>query len=103
MLLETGYEHVTLNDARVPIISGTSMKVIELVLAHLAYGWSADELHFQFPYLTLGQIYSALGYYWDHHEDLDKEIEKQLASVNAMRRSVGVSPLAARLKAKGLI
>jgi len=103
MLLETGYEHVTLNDARVPIISGTSMKVIELVLAHLAYGWSADELHFQFPYLTLGQIYSALGYYWDHHEDLDKEIEKQLASVNAMRRSAGVSPLAARLKAKGLI
>ena len=103
MLLETGYEHVTLNDARVPIISGTSMKVIELVLAHLAYGWSADELHFQFPYLTLGQIYSALGYYWDHHEELDKEIEKQLASVNAMRRSAGVSPLAARLKAKGLI
>jgi len=31
MLLETGYEHVMLNDARVPIISGTTMKVIELI------------------------------------------------------------------------
>jgi uncharacterized protein (DUF433 family) len=103
MLLETGYEHVMLNDARVPIISGTTMKVIELILAHLAYGWSADELHFQFPHLSLGQIYSALGYYWDHREELDQEIEKQLESVAAMRRSAGVSPLTARLKAKGLI
>ncbi len=34
------------------------MKVVE----QKAYGWSAEELHFQHPYLTLGQIHSALAY-----------------------------------------
>jgi uncharacterized protein (DUF433 family) len=43
------------------------MKVIELVREQDAYGWSPEELHFQHPYLSLGQIHSALAYYWDHH------------------------------------
>jgi uncharacterized protein (DUF433 family) len=103
MVLETRYEHVVLNDKKIPIISGTTMKVIELVLAHLAYGWSAEELHFQYPYLSLGQIYSALAYYWDHREELDKDIEKRLKTVNELRQSTMTSPLRARLKAKGLI
>jgi uncharacterized protein (DUF433 family) len=103
MVLETRYEHVVLNQEGVPLISGTTMKVVELVSAHLAHGWSAEELHFQFPYLALGQIYSALAYYWDHREDFDREIERQLGSANELQRSIGITPLAQRLKAKGLI
>ncbi len=57
------------------------MKVIELILENSAYGWSPEELHFQHPYLTLGQIYSALAYYWDHQKELDLDIEKRLANV----------------------
>ena len=60
-----------------PIISGTTMKVVELVMAQMAYGWSPEELRFQHPYLTLGQIYSALAYYWDHQEELDADIERR--------------------------
>ena len=43
------------------IIAGTNMKVIEIVLEKTAYGCSPEELHFQHPYLTLGQMYSAHG------------------------------------------
>lgn len=103
MPVETRYEHIEININQVPIISGTNMKVTELVLAHLAYGWSPEELHFQFSQLTLGQIYSCLAYYWDHQETLDKDIEKRLDSVEKIRRSAETSPLFARLKAKGLI
>jgi uncharacterized protein (DUF433 family) len=103
MLAETRYEHVVLNDAHVPLISGTTMKVVELVLAQAAYGWSAEELHIQFPYLTLGQIYSALAYYWDHRDELDSNIEKRLEKVDDIHKSVPVSPLIKRLKDKGLI
>ena len=46
MSVETRYEHIEINKNQVPMISGTSMKVVELVLAHLAYGWSPEELHF---------------------------------------------------------
>ncbi|MFH1909007.1 MAG: DUF433 domain-containing protein [Chloroflexota bacterium] len=102
MLVETRYEHVMLSDARIPTISGTNMKVTELVLAYIAYGWSPAELHFQFPHLTLGQIHSALAYYWDHREELDKDIEARLEAIEKLRREMGETPLVARLRAKGL-
>ena len=46
MLGQTRYEHIVLDETQVPIIAGTSTKVVEIVLDHLAYGWSAEELHF---------------------------------------------------------
>jgi len=103
MLAETRYEHVVLNETHVPLISGTTMKVVELVLAQTAYGWTAEELHIQFSHLTLGQIYSALAYYWDHREELDVDIENRINKVDAIRKSMPVSPLVKRLKDKGLI
>lgn len=101
--VETRYEHILIDEAMVPVIAGTNMKVIELVLEKSAYGWSPEELHFQHPYLTLGQIYSALAYYWDHQEELDRDIERRLRAVEQPQRQSGHSTLAARLKAKGLI
>jgi uncharacterized protein (DUF433 family) len=100
---ETRYEHIVLDETGVPIIAGTTLKVIELVLERMAYGWSPEELYFQHPYLTLGQIYSALAYYWDHQEELDKDIERRQESVGLRRSAAGESPLKTRLKAQGLI
>src|SRR3972149_2268679 len=103
MLAETRYEHILLNDARVPVIAGTTMKVVELVLAQAAYGWGAGKLDGQFPSLTLGQIYSALAYYWDHREAMDADIEGRVRKVDQIRNSMPESPLVKRLKDKGLV
>jgi uncharacterized protein (DUF433 family) len=84
----TEYPHVVLNSEQVPEIAGTTMKVVELVMAQRAHGWSAEELHFQFPHLTLGQIHSALGYYWDHQEALDQDIERRSARVKQIQQRV---------------
>ena len=100
---KTEYEHVVLDEKGVPIIAGTNMKVIEIVLEKTAYGWSPEELHFQHPYLTLGQIYSALAYYWDHQDALDRGIEQRLAFVNQTQQTTEQTPLITRLKSKGLI
>lgn len=102
MPVETRYEHIVLDKGKVPVIAGTTMKVIELVLAQMAHGWSPEELSFQFPHLNLGQIYSALAYYWDHQKELDNDIEQRLESVDQVRQTVGESPLKTRLKSKGL-
>jgi uncharacterized protein (DUF433 family) len=99
-LVETRYEHIVLDDGGVPLISGTTMKVIELVLEREAYGWSPEELHFQHPYLSLGQIYSALAFYSDHKENLDQDILRRRKLVDELRRTTPVSPLVARLKAQ---
>ena len=103
MTQATAYEHIVINEEGVPIIEDMTTKVTELVMDVLAYGWSPDELQFQHPYLTLGQIHSALAYYWDHKEELDRDIERRLERVEEIRREVGPSQLVERLKAKGLL
>src|SRR5205807_2654472 len=90
------YEHICINDLKVPVIAGSTMKVIELVLDHLAYGWSPEELHFQHPYLSMSQIHSALAYYWDHKAELDQDIQRRLDSVDAARASLPASPFTSR-------
>ena len=97
-LIETRYEHIVRDETGVPLIAGTTMKVIELVLEQNTYGWSAEELHFQHPYLTLGQIHSALAYYWDHKDALDEDIAQRHARVEALQRATPPSSLAAKLK-----
>jgi uncharacterized protein (DUF433 family) len=52
-------------------IDNTNTKVIEVVLDHIAYGWSADEIHVQHPHLSLGQIHAALPFYFDHQPEFD--------------------------------
>ena len=100
---KTTYEHVALDNKGIPYIWGTNMKVIELVIEKKAYGWSPEELYFQHPHLTLGQICSALAYYWDHQDDLERDIERRLDLVNQARTFTGKSPLKKRLEAAGLV
>ncbi len=94
----TTYEHVSMDSNGVPLIAGTTMKVVELVMAQRAYGWSPEEIHFQHPYLTLGQIHAALAYYWDHQQEMDADIERRLQFAEEARHQAGPSPLAAKLR-----
>jgi len=102
-VVEVDYKHVVLDEKGVPIIEGTTMKVTELVSEKTAYGWSPEELCINHPYLTLGQIHSALAYYWDHQEALDQDIERRLKQVDEIREQNPPIPLVARLKEQGLI
>ena len=99
----TSYEHIRLDENDVPFIAGTTMKVVELVMAQKAYGWSPEELHFQHPYLTMSQIHSALAYYWEHKETLAADIERRMAFAEKSRQEAGPSPLVTRLREQGLI
>jgi uncharacterized protein (DUF433 family) len=100
--VETRYEHIVLDESGVPLIAGTTMKVVELVTAQQAYGWSPEELAFQFPYLSMGQIHSALAYYWDHQAELDADMERRLADADDMQRKAPPHPLVTRLKNRQL-
>jgi len=103
MPVATGYEHIVLDEERVALIAGTTMKVLELVAETTAYGWSPEELHFQHPYLTLGQIHSALAYYWDHAQQLNEELKRDLGEVEKLHQASGPSPLVARLRSQRLL
>lgn len=93
------YPHIEHDEHGRPFIAGSTMKVVELVMAQQAHGWSPEEIHFQHPYLSLGEIHSALAYYWDHQGNLDRDIERRTRLVEEIREDIGPSPLADRLRA----
>jgi uncharacterized protein (DUF433 family) len=101
MLTNTLYKHIVVNDAGIPLIQGTRMKVVELVLDHKAYGWSPKELQANHPYLTLSQIYSALAYYWDHQEKIDQDIQRRLQRIDALQTMLKPSQMREWLQAEG--
>jgi len=44
------YPHISLDSASVPTLTGTRIKVVEIVLDHLAHGSGAEEIQRQFPH-----------------------------------------------------
>ncbi len=100
MSVATTYEHIVLNQSGVPIIEGTNTKIVEIVTEMKAYGWSPEEIHFQHPYLSLGQMHSALAYYWDNAGEIDRDIKDRLEKIENVRRQIGSSDIKQRLEEK---
>jgi uncharacterized protein (DUF433 family) len=97
MAVTTSYPHIVLNEEGRPIIAGTTMKVVELVLDHKAYALSPEELHLQHPHLSLGQIHSVLAYYWDHQEEIEQEIKRGLQQVDELQKTLKPTGLKNRI------
>jgi uncharacterized protein (DUF433 family) len=93
--------HIRVDDAGVAWIDDTNVKVVEVVLNRLSHGWSAEEIHFQHSHLSLSQIHAALSYYYDHQQEFDAQIERDLQEVETMAAQAADSPLRKRLRAMG--
>ena len=96
-----GYPHIEILSDGVPIIEGTRTKVAEIVLDQLAHDWDADEIHRQHPDLSLAQIHAALTYYYDHQEEIDREIERGMEKAEEIKKRLGISDIRVKLKAAG--
>ncbi|MGQ9575318.1 MAG: DUF433 domain-containing protein [Thermoguttaceae bacterium] len=94
------YAHIELDANGVPVLAGTRVKVVEVVLDHLAHGSDALEIHRQYPFLTLGQIHSALAYYYDHQAEMDQDIQRRIRQVEQIKSELGEGPISQRLTGK---
>lgn len=90
--------YIELDENRVAWIADTRIKVIEIALDKLAHGSSPEELHFQYPHLSMAQIHSALAYYYNHREELESEIMRRLREVNELAAEQADSPLQQKLR-----
>ena len=94
--------HIRSDKAGVAWIDATNVKVVEVILDHLTYGHSAEEIHLQHPHVSLAQVHAAFAYYYDHQADLDNELELRFRRAQALREKEGEPfsrrKLAARLK-----
>ena len=96
-----GTAHIWLDSKGRPWIDQTNVKVIEVVLDHLAYGWSPEEMHYQHPHLSLAQIHAALAYYFDHQVEFDAQVEAGLRQTERLAAESKDSPLRQRLRRLG--
>jgi len=86
MSVALAYPHIDKRDGeparlqRVPRV-----RVAQIVLDHLAHGWSVEEMCRQHPYLTPAEAHAAMTYYFDHQAEIDAEIEEELRTVQAAR------------------
>jgi uncharacterized protein (DUF433 family) len=103
MSLEVTYPHIEKPDSaparlqRVPRV-----RVAQIVMDYLAHGWSAEEMCRQHPYLMPSEVHAALGYYFDHQNEIDAEIR---AEWNAAQATMPATPssLLIRMRAKGIV
>lgn len=80
-------------------IVGANTKVIEVVLDKMAHGSSPEEMHFQYPHLSLAQIHAALSFYYEHQSAIDAQILREWNEVKELAANQPDSPLRQKLRA----
>jgi len=87
-------------------IDQTRVKVLEVAMDWLATRSSAEEMHLQYPDLSVAQIHAAFAYHHDHKEAFDafdKDIAESLARTDKLAVESTDSPGRRKLRAMGLI
>ena len=93
----TPITHIQIDKNGIAWIDDTNVKAVEVALDKLAHGSSPEEMHFQFPSLSLAQIHAALAYYYDHQEEMDLEIERQWEQSDDLAQRISNQPLRNKL------
>ena len=82
-----------------PCIAGTRIRVQDIYVWHELQSRSADEIVSDYPHITMADVYAALTYYWDHRDDMQRQMLEEDAFVAAMKAK-HTSPLKEKLAAK---
>ena len=77
------------------------VRIAQIVMDHLAHGWSAEELCRQHPYLSVAEAHAALLYYYDHLDEIDGEIRSEWEESEAARAEAMPSPFRLRMSLRG--
>ena len=93
------YPHIEIREDGQAMIKGAGTKVLMIAMDRLAHHWDADEIQRQRPHLTKGQIYSALAYYYDHEEEVNRQIAQEEAMVEEFFKKHDNPALRAKLQA----
>lgn len=85
------YPHIFTDAQGAARIGRTRYKVLHLATEHYHYGWSAEELLRQHPDLRPEEVYAALTYFYDHYDELVREMKLQAAKVESLRTAPPMS------------
>ena len=74
MSLATSYPHIQIDERGTARLGRTRYKVLHLAAEHYHYGWTAEELLRQHPDLRPEQVYAALAFFYDHFDELVRQM-----------------------------
>ena len=85
-----------------PCIAGTRIRVWDVHVWHNLRGQSPEQIVTDFPQLTLADVYAALAYYFDHREEIERQMNEAAEFADDMRREQGPTKFDVLKKALGL-
>jgi uncharacterized protein (DUF433 family) len=78
-------------------IAGTRVRVQDIYAMAELQGQSPDEIARSLPHLTLAQVYTALAYFFGHHDAILDEVRQDDSFVRQFREMTGPGPLESRI------
>lgn len=91
MTVRTEYPHLKTESDGTVRIGQSRYKVSHLAAEHYQHGWTAEELMRQHPDLRPEEVYAALAYFYDHHDELVAELKASLSAVETARSGQALS------------
>jgi uncharacterized protein (DUF433 family) len=71
-----------------PRIAGHRIRVQDIVVWHEQLGLAPDEIVSQFPQITLADVHAALAYYYDHREEIRRQMAEDEDRVAAFQAAI---------------
>ncbi|MBP0011156.1 MULTISPECIES: DUF433 domain-containing protein [unclassified Roseofilum] len=103
-MLTVSYPHIEKKEGEAARLQRLPrIRVAQIVMDYLTYGWSVEEICRQHPYLNPAEAHAAMAYYFDHQEEIDRAIAQEWQQVQADRAQAPQSPFYTRMKAKGVL
>ena len=79
--------HVSVDEYGCAFVSGTSIKVTDIVADAYTWNLTPNRIQDNYPTLSLAEIHAALAYYHDHRDEIDHQIAESEREYKRLRAS----------------
>jgi len=80
-----------------PRIAGTRIRVEDVYVWFELQGKSAEQIVAEFPQLSMAEVFAAMAHYWDHKDEIHRDMDVADDRVAKFQAKFGAGPLAEKL------
>ena len=89
VMKQTKHPYITRNKkirGGVPVISGTGVRVMDIVIRYEIMGQSPEDIIVALPQINLPQVHDALSYYYEHKNEIDSAWKAAVKDTEGMKK-----------------
>ena len=91
VMKQTKHPYITKNKkirGGVPVISGTGIRVLDVVIRYEIMGQSPEDIIVALPQINLPQVHDALSYYYEHKDEIDCAWKAAVLHIEDMKNRI---------------